>query len=73
MINDKNIFKHCGVTYKVITEYTDEIQTQVIEVNGTEYKLSYIPRPCKNESDLRKVFCNGIEYSNFAKFLKSIK
>ena len=64
--------KHCKVNYKVIIPYSDETLTQVIEVKGISYEVNYLPRPCKNERDVFAVFHNGVRFSTFAKFLKSV-
>jgi hypothetical protein len=66
-------FKHCGVTYKEIVAFTEESLFEIISVNDIEYRVERLKRPCKNYSDLAKVFCNGKEYSTYAKFLKSVK
>jgi hypothetical protein len=67
-----NTKKHCGIFYEEVTPYSDETLVQVIKVKGNEYKLTFLPRPCKADSDLFAVFHNGIRYSTFAKFLKSL-
>lgn len=68
----ENIVKHCKIEYKVIVPYSETANTEVIEVKGNVYEICYLPRPTKTEAELRLVFVNGIKYSTFAKFLKSI-
>jgi|688.fasta_scaffold898336_2 hypothetical protein len=64
--------QHCKVSYLVIEDYSDETLKQIIEINNVQYTVTYNPRPCNTEAELRCVFHNGIKYSTFAKFLKSI-
>jgi hypothetical protein len=64
--------KHCKVQYKIVTPYSDNTLFEIIEVNGINYRLDFLPRPCKTVSDLYCVYYNGIRFSTFAKFLKSI-
>jgi len=69
------IIKHCKKEYKVITAYSDNGLNngiEVIDVKGAIYKVERLPRPAKNETELMCVIVNGIRYSSFAKFLKSI-
>jgi hypothetical protein len=64
--------QHCKVKYEVIVPYSDETLVEVVKVNGIEYKLDYLPRPCSTTSDLFCVFHNGVRFSTFAKFLKTV-
>jgi hypothetical protein len=66
------IVKHCKKQFKVIIPYSDEGLIQVIEINGIEYKLEYLPRPCKNYSDLFCVYYQGVRFATLAKFLKTV-
>jgi hypothetical protein len=61
---------HSKIQYSVIEEYSDSTFRQVIKLKDKIYQIDYLPRPCKNESDLRCVFVNNIRYTTFAKFLK---
>jgi len=64
--------KHCKKQYEVIIPYTDASLIQVIRVNEKDYKLEYLPRPCKNYAELFSVYHNGVRFSTLAKFLKSV-
>lgn len=64
--------KHCKVNYTIVTPYSDETLFQIIDVNGKQYRVDYLPRPCKSVADLYAVIVNGVKYSTLAKFLKSI-
>lgn len=64
--------KHCKINYKTIINYSDETLFEIIEVNGKQYKLTFTPRPCKTVSELYAVYHNGVRFSTFAKFLKSV-
>ncbi len=66
----KTEFNHCKNQYNVIQDYSDLTNIEVILFKGVEYKIERLPRPCKNETDLRVVIVNGVKYSSFAKFLK---
>lgn len=63
-------YKHCGVTYTIIEEYSDSKLYQIIEINGNKYKIEYYPRPCNKVSDLYAVIYKGVRFSTFAKLLK---
>ena len=64
--------KHCKVNYTIVTPYSHETLFQVIDVNGKQYRVDYLPRPCNTISDLYAVYHQGVRFSTFAKFLKSI-
>lgn len=64
--------KHCKIEYKVIKEYSDIDFTEIIEYKGITHEIKRVQRPCKTESELRLVFVNGVTYSTFAKFLKTL-
>lgn len=64
--------KHCKRTYKVITPYSNTTNIEIIEILGNQYTVTRLPRPTNTEAELMCVFVEGIRYSSFAKFLKSI-
>ncbi len=64
--------KHCKKEYTIVSSYNEINWTEVVEVNGKIYEVLRNPRPTKNEAELMCVFVQGIKYSSFAKFLKSI-
>ncbi len=64
--------KHCKIEYKVIEAYSDETLKQVIEVKGVLHTITYLQRPCQTTSDLFAVYNNGVRFSTFAKFLKTL-
>jgi hypothetical protein len=64
--------KHCKVQYNVIKEYSEPGFTEIIEVNGIQYTVVRLPRPCATVADLFAVYVNGVRYSTFAKFLKTV-
>jgi hypothetical protein len=64
--------KHCKKQYSVIVPYTEQSNTEVIQVNGINYTINRLPRPTKTVAELYYVFVDGIRYTTFAKFLKSI-
>ena len=64
--------KHCKVEYTVLVNYTDDTLIEVIEVKGKQYKVVRLPRPTKTINELFCVYVDGIRYTTFAKFLKSL-
>lgn len=71
-VNETGVIKHCKREFKVIKQYSQETNLETIEYKGQEFVIVRLPRPAKNEADLICVFVNGIKYTTFAKFLKSI-
>ena len=63
---------HCKIAYQVVVPYSDESYVEIIIVNGQEFKIERLPRPCTTEKDLMAVFHNGVRFPSFAKFLKTI-
>ncbi len=65
-------YQHCGIEYKEVIPFSYKTYLWVVEVNGKQYKIEKLERPCKNYADQLKVIVGGKEYSSFSKFLKSI-
>jgi hypothetical protein len=64
--------KHCKVQYNIIKEYSEADNTEIVEANGIQYTVKTLPRPCATAADLYAVYINGVRYSTFAKFLKTV-
>lgn len=65
--------KHCKKEYSILVNYSEITNLEIIEFNGIVYEILRNPRPTTTEAQLICVFVNGIKYSTFAKFLKTIK
>ena len=65
--------KHCKISYEVIVPFSEETNSFTIIFEGNEYIIFKNSREnMKKESDVCAVFYNGIKYSTFAKFLKTL-